>query len=184
MLSSSDVNTGLLRVRALEREGNVPGLMRELENRAEDTALTVRGAAAHALRRLADPTAAPSLARLLDDHNEDVRIAAVRALGDVGGPHASEPLERALHDSSPAARWWAAVGLAKLRHPAAFGVLLKLLEDDHHNTRRGAAVWLGNLGDARAVEPLTRTKRRERWWRRRQHRQALRQLRATRGGGP
>jgi HEAT repeat protein len=115
----------------------------------------VRRAVAQALAQLGDARAVESLLPLLGDSELDVRQAAAQALGQLGDARAVEPLLASLGDSKRDVRQATAQALAQLG--VAVEPLLPLLRDTGWRTwrtREAAAQTLGQLGDARAVEPL------------------------------
>jgi len=79
-----------------------------------------------------------------------VRRNAAYALGRLGDSHAADGLLAALSDESVSAM--AAAALVKLKEPRLFDELMRALDDD--KKRNGVASDMGELGDARAVEPL------------------------------
>lgn len=138
-----------------------------------------------ALRRLKGSQATAFLVELLSDDNSSMRTGAARALGDGRDGRAVEPLILALQDESTPVRAEAATSLGKLNDTRAIGPLIEALDenetklratamaslarigepavgpliqalDGDQAVRRAAAGALGEIGDARAAEPLRR----------------------------
>ena len=95
---------------------------------------------------------------LLDDPKIEVRQAAAKALGNTGHQAALSFLMEALRDSF----WWyereVAAGdlLSAIEKMGRVAVepLIEALKDKEGTVRKFAAFLLGNIGDARAIEPL------------------------------
>lgn len=143
----------------------------------------VRGTAIEALGKLGDPRAVDPLVPVLKDKDWSLRSLAAKALGELKDPRALEPLVAALEDWRVQAAATAALGqlgdkraiepiLAAVRKPRFHGTwevgkalarigpaslppLLGLLADKKPNLRWLAAKALGELGDKRAVDPLS-----------------------------
>jgi len=147
----------------------------------EDYSSEVRCAAAAALRDgVKRPTAIESLVRALGDPEPEVRLTAAKTLGELGetewekavkgetadferlgscgGFRSIIPLLRVMSRSrrDEAEMQAAAKGLAVLGKNA-LAPIAAALEDRFLSVRRTAVEMLGNLGDAKAVEPLLRT---------------------------
>jgi len=142
-----------------------------------DSHASVRREAAEALGLLADVRAVGSVVAAFRDDHEDVRRSATRSLGQIW----QLPDLIQLGSSDGIVRLRAAEALGKLGDARAVEPLITALRDDHAGVRRSATralgqIWqlpdltqlgssdgtmrskaaliLGELGDARAVEPL------------------------------
>ncbi len=141
--------------------------------------LKVRRSAASILGQMGDARAVETFIDLLrKDGDWDVRRLAAEALGQLGDTRAVDPLVRALKDEDSRVRMSAARALDKLQwtpqtedqlvywianqnwdriatigKPAVEPLLARLLDKDQ-KVQMAAAEMLGQLGDARAVEPL------------------------------
>jgi HEAT repeat protein len=87
----------------------------------------------------------------LNDSNWDVRQNAAKALGTIGDARAIEPLITGLKDRDKNVQWAATEALGKMGSPAVHS-LIAALKDSY--SRKFAVIALGEIGDARAVEPL------------------------------
>jgi len=116
----------------------------------------VREKATTALEILGAPAVVPLIAALKDSDG-GVRQSAAAALGQNGDPRAIEALIATLRDRDLGVRESAAAALVKLGDPAV-EPLIEVLKDSnlYSEVRRSAAWVLGQLGDPRAVEPLSR----------------------------
>ena len=110
----------------------------------------VRWAAAEALKKIGESAVEPLIESLKD---EKIRILAAVALGEIGDFRAVEPLIESLKDDYPKAQWAAAEALQKIGKTAV-EPLIESLKDER--ARIPAVVALGEIGDSRAVEPLTK----------------------------
>lgn len=162
----------------------------------------MRWGAAEALGKLGDARAVEPLLRRLGDEHPGVRGAAAEALGNLGDARALAPLLGCLRDRSGHARQEAADALVELNwSPANDGQrahyllakecwnalvslgepavqpLIGSLNANEKDVRQEAAEALGKLGDARAIEPLTRCLKDEAVWVRHAARLALDELR-------
>ena len=70
--------------------------------------------------------------------------------------------------------WIVVPGLAET--PEEFGRVVELLSDEDVLVRQSAANALGLLGHPDALEPLREAVRKERWYDRRRHKQAIRKI--------
>ena len=143
----------------------------------------VRSGAAEALGKIGDARAVEPLIQALKDRDYDVRGKAAEALGKIGDARAVEPLIQALKDeyAQPAAieslgkigapavepliqylvsvrpimytRGASVKSLIKIGAPAV-EPLIQALKNEYNVVRSGAADSLGEIGSARAVEPL------------------------------
>lgn len=89
--------------------------------------------------------------KLLGHKDSTVRCGAVDALGKTGDVRAIEPLIDLLGDEDTGFR--ASYALSKIGIPAVES-LLELLDDEDFPHRNGVIDALGEIGDARAIEPL------------------------------
>ena len=131
--------------------------------------------ASKALREMAIQVKIHRSIQALKDENYNVRKGAVDTLGKIGDARAVEPLIQALKDGvreSPEMdskltameqinRWreflrGISIALAKIGEPAVKPLIQTLKEEDEM-VRRKVADALGEIGDTRAVEPLTQS---------------------------
>ena len=128
----------------------------------KDSEDEVRIAACLALGFFKEPSTFDDITNvLLDDPKIEVRQAAAKALGNTAHPAAVPYLMEALHDSF----WWyeREYAAADLLHAiekmngAAVDPLIKALADKEGTVRKFAASLLGQLGEPRAIEPLSMT---------------------------
>lgn len=115
--------------------------------------VTLRSDAAHALGKLADERAVPSLGEALRDPDEYVRKSAVMALRRVGGPKAMEAMRVALADRSEQVCLQAVKGLGELRDAGAVEALIKVLARRERSLVGAATEALSRIGPE-AVPPL------------------------------
>lgn len=118
---------------------------------SRDPSVGRRGA--RALKGFGGPAAEPLLQCL--NHSIEIKSDVVEALVGIGAP-AVEPAMRCLADTNQfyAARQGAAETLGKLRDARGLGTLVAALRDPDRMVSYAAVLALGDLGDARAVEPL------------------------------
>ncbi len=115
----------------------------------------VQVSVAHALAMLGDARAVePLIACLSKDKHGWVRECAVRALGNLGDARAVEPITACLKDGYLSAHMAADETLKKLGSPPDVVGSLMARGNDIPEVLLSTVVVLGNLGDARAVEPL------------------------------
>jgi HEAT repeat protein len=95
------------------------------------------------------------LIRALEHEDSDIKYDAATALGRIGDARAVEPLIRALKGPLGGR---AAEPLKEIGEPAV-GALIQVLKYKDSNVRRNAAWTLGEIGDARAIEPLSELER-------------------------
>jgi len=164
-------------VKKMKSKKDIEGLIKALKDKDEDVGTN----AAEALGEIGDARAVEPLIQALKDEHEDVRGEAADALGEIGDARAVEPLIQALKDEHEDVRGEAADALDKLHwRPSddsektlyllakqewdalvelgqlAVEPLIQALEDeDELNIGKNAIEALGEIGDARAVEPLT-----------------------------
>jgi len=147
----------LAAVRAAARPRGVaalPALYAVLKNREEDA--EVRAAAALALGRIRDRSAARALAAALADPDARVRAGAAIALGRLRGAASSDPLARALlTDAAWSVRYAAAVALAR-DSSADIALSAALASDSAWQVRQQAARSLQFCPGAVARAALTR----------------------------
>ena len=150
-----------MRARAALALGNysdasvIPSLLPLLKDKDDE----VRSAACIAIAKFRDSSTFDDIANLLlDDLKIEVRQSAARALGETRHTAALPYLLEALHDSF----WWyereqaARDLLAAIQKMGQTTVdpLIEALSDREGTVRKFAASLLGELGDARAIEPL------------------------------
>lgn len=115
----------------------------------------VRSYVACALAELGDKRAVEPLLALLQEKDAHIRARAASGLGKLGDPRAVEPLIRALSapEDRPPQR---AVDTPASGKPDLKRALeqMESLHNPEQQARQQAAEALGELGDARAVEPL------------------------------
>jgi HEAT repeat protein len=115
----------------------------------------VRRAGVEALGKVGDARAVEPLitfTAVQQDQDQGVRKAGVEALGKVGDARAVEPLIAALRDHDSDVAKAAAGALVNIGAPAVEPLIAALNRED---LRGAAARALGQIGNARAVEPLT-----------------------------
>lgn len=134
--------------RGPEVRERVPALLADADPGVRMAAVTLAAAA------LPDAEVVPALAACLADADREVRLEAVGRLADLARPECRAALAGVLEDADPAVRFEAARGMAALKHPAGLEVLVSALEDRALRFRALGA--LGQLGDARALEPVRR----------------------------
>jgi HEAT repeat protein len=120
----------------------------------EDGSEEVRKAAALALGHIGDISAVQPLVSALHDDSWGVRGAAAKALGELGDAGAVEPLGYAVLDADLGVREAAAGALVRIGAPALEPLLVDL-QAQSWDVRRTAARALGQIGDRRAVGPLS-----------------------------
>jgi len=142
-------------VAALGR-GKDPAAMPLLLEFLKDERPEVRATAAGALGAIGQSSVVPALAEALRDGNEQVRASAALALGHIGQSSAVPALAEALCDENEQVRASAVAALGWIRDARVFPLLVGALKqgDAYAYVRQVAAETLGDLGDARAVEPL------------------------------
>jgi HEAT repeat protein len=114
----------------------------------------VRDVVAEALVKIGAPAVEPLVAALKYS-NEGTRQAVAKALGRIGDARAVEPLVAVLIGADKNVREAAAGALDKLGwQPDKVETLIMSLQHKNADMRKRAAIELGEIGDARAVEPL------------------------------
>ena len=147
----------------------------------EDETFGIRCLAATALGKIGDTKAMAPLLQALNDKNENVRINATSALGGIKDIGVVDPLVHTLEDKNWQIRlqakksldnlswkprndiekvyyiiatpWDKWDELARLGKPVV-EILIGALKDEYSLVQMNAAESLGEIGDARAVEPL------------------------------
>jgi HEAT repeat protein len=142
-------NVELARIRRLEIDRNIAGLIAELSNSAGyGRHSVIRSHAADALGRLGDTRAVPHLIELADDPTDIARERAIAALGSLRASDAAPVFVERLQDSAPTVRMAAAEGLGQIGDPATIPALREVVEyDPHAEVRMYAAEALVELGD-------------------------------------
>jgi HEAT repeat protein len=173
LLDDADSDVQRAAAQALEQLGEVEELG-ELGEADWGVGRVMRGVTGEVLRQPSDVDAVESLLTALRNESSSVRYAAAQALGQLGDARADEPrivkrlpgIVGRLPGAAPRQLGNAVVEplLAQLRDAdwhvrqaavkAAVEPLIGLLGDADQRVQRAAAAALGQLGDARAVEPL------------------------------
>ncbi len=135
-------------VEKLKAKGDVPGLIKALGYGKD---WKVRWAAVGALGKIGDARAVEPLIVVLNDEDRNVRWGVAEALGQIGDPRAVDSLMATLNDSSVSRA--AARALVKIGAPAV-EPLIAVFTGGTWEVHWFAAEALGQIGDARAVEPL------------------------------
>ena len=116
----------------------------------------VREMAVMALGRTRDPRGVDLLEPMLRDSFAGVRSVMTTALSGIGTPEAGELLARLVtHDADQHTRMMAGYSTRMVLGTASFATLSALLRDTSAAIRRMAIANLGELGDGRAIAPLT-----------------------------
>jgi len=106
-----------------------------------------------ARRALVEEAGAPAIPLLIEALNdEDLSLAVVEVLKEIGAP-AVKPLVAALADRKVSA--YAAIVLEDIGSPSV-ALLIKALANKRRRVRVLAVRALGNIGDERAVKPVSR----------------------------
>lgn len=108
--------------------------------------VTVRSDAAHALGKLGDERAVPTLAEALTDPDEYVRKSAVSALRRIGGTSTMEALRAALNDRSEQVVLQAVNGLRDMRDKGAVEGLIRVLARRERSLQLAATEALVRIG--------------------------------------
>ncbi|MCX5713077.1 MAG: HEAT repeat domain-containing protein, partial [Candidatus Omnitrophica bacterium] len=114
----------------------------------------IRSAAADALGKIGESTAAEPLLECVATGEKSVRKSAANALGEIGGSIVVDRLIKLLDSTDKDVRIAAARALGNIGDPAAVDGLIGCLSDPNENVRYAAAEASGKIGDSRAVEPL------------------------------
>jgi len=176
LLQDSDAQVRWSAAQALGRLRDARAVKPLFAAAVSDPRLSVRSAASEAIVQIGEPAvailigrlpgwvAAEILGRLGDRRAVQPLIdtlpihAAIVALGELGDPRAVDPLIEILRGEDLLDRAAAARSLAAIGGPRAFEPLVAILDDprddDFGDWRETTVAALGQLGDARAVEPL------------------------------
>jgi HEAT repeat protein len=117
-----------------------------LEALSDPALRPVRGWIAETLGLAREPLAAPALAQLLEEGDEEERVRACRALGRIGGPTARRALLPSLGDPYWPVRAQAARALGEIGDPEAAAELGARLSDHAWWVRANAAEALRGIG--------------------------------------
>jgi HEAT repeat protein len=149
-------NAELARIRELEHNRNVAGLIAELGNDASYGRYSIiRSHAADALGRLGDTRAVPYLSELAQDPEPDARHSAVGALGELKARGAAPIMRRCLRDPVAIVRMVAAESLGRVGDAESIPDLREVLDaDPNAEVRLAAAQALVDLGDRRVYGRL------------------------------
>ena len=99
--------------------------------------------------------AVPSLNNLLFDPNIEIRLLVTRIFGKINDTKAIGALSQVLcNDTSGRVKYNASAALAKIGFPAV-NTLLQVIQDQNPVVRKLGADTLGEIGDRRALQPLT-----------------------------
>jgi HEAT repeat protein len=143
-------------IEKLEAKKKIKQLVKALEYGSISEGSNIRVAAVEALGRVGDASAIEALVDATMAFYPDVRTAARKELAKVGAP-AVDPLIALLKGDVEAqvrhSKGYAADALVEIGTPAVESLVAALI-DDNRRTREAAAKALGEIGDARAVEPL------------------------------
>jgi len=169
-----------------QREANETLLLFEAKERADVAYLLdvlrrdprLRPMAARFLGELRAREAVRPLMQLLGAGDRVTRSSAAEALAAIGDTEAVPALLERLQDEKEVVpRTFAITALGNLEDARALKPLCELLTDEDVLVRQSAANALGVLGSPNALEPLRNALRKERWYDRGRHRQAIRRLR-------
>lgn len=150
VLSSEEI--GWLAAQALVRIGE-PAVTALLESLfSEDR--NVRLYATYALGEIADPRAGRGLLRMFRDEDELVRDTAVKALIALDNPGLIPAVSRELASSDPAMRQRSLEVLSHLGDESLTETFTAYLDDENTNVVKSAILGLGNIGSAKACQPL------------------------------
>lgn len=129
---------------------DIEGAIRLLKSDDEQ----VRQFVAYLLGRAGDARAIEPLIDALQDEHVGVRGAAANALGALGDSGAVPYLLPLLKHANPQLVIWAAYALTRLGRDH-FHILVDALTNEAVEVRRSAILAMQQLGDARAIDPLT-----------------------------
>jgi HEAT repeat protein len=124
----------------------------ELLRHSEDR--QIRQVVAYLLGQAGDSRALEPLIDALQDEHVGVRGAAANALGTIGDTSAMPYLRPLLAATNPQLAVWAAFALTRLGEDC-FEQIVQALDATDVDLRRSAILALRQLGDARAVVPLS-----------------------------
>lgn len=157
-LKSSQTVQREVAARALEYCGDKELALKNLSQALiEDTAESVRRAAAAALVKLPDASAVETLIKGLADSADSVRGLCATALGNIKDTRATVPLLRILEtEAKPLVRMQAATALSKIKDPKSLEALTKLLdsEKDERVKMALAGAIRGVGGDTAQTQPV------------------------------
>lgn len=161
LLIAADTPTASRRAaaKALDELGTrrqISALITALKN---DLDRGVRVNAAHALGRLGDDSALPTLIESLNDREAIVRVEVAQALSRYNSQTAFDAVLQALQMAGSENRFirqYAAEALGKLGDRRAGAALLQALKDESELVRPAVAIALGRLNVTSAIEPLQR----------------------------
>ena len=143
----------------------------------------VRSGAEIGLGKLGELAVEPLVHVMNDKHQDmDARWKAAMALGEIGDERALEPLTRVMMDDHENIyfREGALECLGRLGKPAV-EILIQTLKAEDAPFQIKAAHALGDIGDARAVEPLTKALESEKRFVREAAKEALEKIKAKKG---
>lgn len=142
---------------AAEALGKIGGdqAVETLMNLLHEFRAEIRAAAAMGLARAADESAIPALLIAAEDPDPDVAWRAIYALEKVESKKVGGRIAKFLEPDRPAiVRAYTARTLGKQKYAGAVDGLCKALESDDIRLVVNAANALGDIGKAKAVEPL------------------------------
>ena len=128
---------------------------------ADDSRPAIRRGSAWALGKLKNSATTETLAKLLQDPDEDVQGTAAVAFSDWPDPRATSLLAAALQNGSPKTKKIAAISLGLRRDSQAVDALVSQLADADWQVSMACANALGELSDPRAIDPLIKAMARE-----------------------
>jgi HEAT repeat protein len=156
-LGDSDTNVRKTAIESLGKLGN-PRAVGPILASLKDRKTIIQNAAFDALRilmtALKERRDTETLGMVLRYPELGVRISALESLGDIPTSQSAEKLIPLLDDPDNRIRSSAISALKKIGSPAA-EQLISALKSDDIGTRIITAMILGEIGDKRAVEPLT-----------------------------
>lgn len=108
--------------------------------------------AAGYLGKLGDSRAMDPLLNLLEGEDVEIRKAAIHALGAIGDPKSIAFIRKSIDNEKLSTPAIEALGI--FGGDEAFEILKNLIKSDNANKAVAAARSLGQMGDARAIDPL------------------------------
>ena len=122
-----------------------------------DSNTEVCKAAVSALGDFENPRAVKPLLNLLENADTEIRMEIVQALGEIGDMGAAQGLRPLLQDENHELRIAAieAIGEIKDRGSESVDALIQALTDPDGAVRKKAAQALGEIGDLKALDPLS-----------------------------
>jgi len=137
------------------KEEALKAVTESLLSALNDSARSVRSAAAGTLGKIGDESAVPMLILALKDSDQDVRSAAAYSLGKIGNKSTVPALLRpALRDEDKYVRSAAVYALGEIGHKSAVPTLISAFKDKDTYVRSAAADALGKIGDRTALRAL------------------------------